>query len=99
MKRSYFNSTLECSRSIEREAKILIVNFVGTPQIQESYDVVVIKDFQEPNHISFSYDAPEALKTFRKWKQEIFSNLKLICKTPGPNGLYVKFSYEQIWDE
>lgn len=97
--RCYFNKSLMCSRSIERKTKELLVHFTGNPEIKESYERVVIDDFQEPNHISVSYDAAEASKIFRKWRQERFHDVQLISRTEVPNGVYVKFSYKEMHDD
>ena len=96
--RCYFNKGLICSRSIDRQAKELTVHFQNAPEIQEYYEKVVIDEFQEPNHISVSYDAAEASKVFRRWKREYFHEVKLLIKTEAPSGLYVKFSYKEMHD-
>jgi hypothetical protein len=96
--RCYFNKSIMCARSIDRANKELIVNFVGTPDIQECYATVVIDDHAEPNKISVNYDAAEATRVFRKWKQERFEDVKLINKTEVPDGLHARFSYRQMWD-
>ena len=94
--RCYFNRKLMCTRSINREAKELLVNFVGSPPVHDSYPVVEIDDYNEPNHISQSYDAANQSKLFVKWRRERFEEVTLISKTEVPAGICARFNYKKL---